>query len=79
MSAALTMPVLAWRLNEVMARYRITNKALAEKLGRHETSISRMRTSNEMPRFSGSELSALCEALAALAGVEVSPSDLLGR
>ncbi|MBW4460515.1 MAG: helix-turn-helix transcriptional regulator [Nodosilinea sp. WJT8-NPBG4] len=69
--------MLTWRLNEVMARHRISNKLLAEKLQRHETSISRMRTADEMPRFSGAELSALCDALSAIAGVRIGPSDLL--
>lgn len=69
--------VLPWRIGEVMARHRITNKALAKRVGRHETSVSRWRTAEEMPRLSGSELGALCQALSDLAGVKILPSNLL--
>ena len=69
--------MIRWKLNELMARHRISNKDLAESLGRHETSVSRMRTSDEMPRFNGESLNALCDALTGLAEVTVNPSDLI--
>ncbi len=58
--------MLRWRLREVMARGRITNRELAERLQKHETSISRMKNSDVMPRMDGDELNSLCNALTAI-------------
>lgn len=55
--------MLRWRLREVMARGRITNRELADRLHKHETSISRMKNSDTMPRMDGDELNSLCKAL----------------
>lgn len=73
--------MLRWRLNEVMARLRITNQELGEAMGRHEVSISRMRSSDSMPRLDGEALNSLCNALTTISrerGVigMVGPSDL---
>jgi len=68
---------IGWFLNVVMARWHISNADLAEKMGRHPTSISRMRTARSMPRMSGEDLALLCEALSALSGKDIDPSDLL--
>jgi DNA-binding Xre family transcriptional regulator len=58
--------MLRWRLRELMARSRITNRELAQYLSRHETSISRMKNSDTMPRMDGEELNSLCNALTAI-------------
>lgn len=58
--------MLRWRLRELMARGRITNRELAERLQKHETSISRMKNSDSMPRMDGDELNSLCNALTEL-------------
>ena len=58
--------MLRWRLREIMARGRITNRELAERLHKHETSISRMKNSDIMPRMDGDELNSLCNALMAI-------------
>lgn len=42
---------------------RVTNKELGAELGRHETSVSRLRSSDEMPRLDGNSLNSLCVAL----------------
>ncbi len=63
--------MLRWRLREVMARDRVTNRELAERLGVHETSVSRLKTSDTMPRIDGEQLEKLCRAL------KCTPSDLL--
>jgi putative transcriptional regulator len=55
--------MLKWRLREVMARGKITNRELAQELGRHEGSISRMKNAEQMPRIDGAELNDLCNAL----------------
>lgn len=58
--------MLRWRLRELMARGRITNRELAERLQKHETSISRMKNSDTMPRMDGDELNSLCNTLTEL-------------
>ncbi|NJK58823.1 MAG: helix-turn-helix transcriptional regulator [Pleurocapsa sp. SU_5_0] len=55
--------MLRWKLREVMARARITNRELAAALEVHETSVSRMKTSDTMPRIDGNTLDNLCNCL----------------
>ncbi len=55
--------VIRWKLNEVMARKRIRNKDLAQDLGITETSIYRLRKTDEMPRLSPERLNGLCAVL----------------
>jgi DNA-binding Xre family transcriptional regulator len=68
---------VVWHLNLIMARWHISNKDLAQELGRHPTSISRLRTATVMPRLGGEELQALCNALGRLSGHDIGPADLL--
>lgn len=63
--------VIRWKLNEVMARKRIRNKDLAKALSITETSIYRLRKTDEMPRLSPERLNGLCAAL------ECQPGELL--
>jgi DNA-binding Xre family transcriptional regulator len=39
-----------------MARRKITNKALAEKLGSHQVSISRLKAQDTLPAIGGEEV-----------------------
>ncbi|MDZ4876728.1 MAG: hypothetical protein CLLPBCKN_006163 [Chroococcidiopsis cubana SAG 39.79] len=63
--------VIRWKLNEVMARKRIRNKDLAKTLSITETSIYRLRKTDEMPRLSPERLNGICAAL------ECQPGELL--
>lgn len=54
--------MIKWRCRELMARYHISNRELATRLGRHETTIPRLKR-DKMPRLNGDELYALCKAL----------------
>ena len=45
---------VSWKLREVLARRKITNKALAEKVGLHPTNISRLKSRDTLPAI-GSE------------------------
>lgn len=45
-----------WKLREVLARRRITNKALAKKLGIHPTNISRIKSRDLLPAIGGDEI-----------------------
>lgn len=55
--------VVRWKLREVMARRRITNKALAVELNVHPTSISRLRTQDVLPEIGGETLGRLIDAI----------------
>lgn len=73
--------MLRWKLREVMARGKLTNRELAQAMGVHETSISRMKTSDTMPRIDGDTLNNLCNALTKLfreKGIDliISPTEL---
>jgi putative transcriptional regulator len=63
--------VIRWKLNEVMARKRIRNKDLAKALGITETSVYRLRKTDEMPRLSPERLNGICAVL------ECQPGELL--
>ncbi len=73
--------MLRWKLREVMARVKMTNRELAQVLGVHETSVSRMKTADTMPRIDGDTLNHLCNSLNHIyrdrgVGVVISPADL---
>lgn len=73
--------MLRWKLGEVMARVKMTNRELAQVLGVHETSVSRMKTAATMPRIDGDTLEHLCNGLNHIyrkKGVKIviSPADL---
>ena len=55
--------VVRWKLREVMARRRITNKALAVELDVHPTSISRLRTQDVLPEIGGEVLGSLIDGI----------------
>ncbi len=52
-----------WKLREVMARRKITNKALADKLKVHQTSVSRLKTQDVLPEIGGEMLGQLIDAI----------------
>ena len=55
--------MIIWRLNRVMAEQRITGKQLAEMLGVHPNTVSKLRRSDEMPSINGETLELLCKYL----------------
>lgn len=62
------LSMIQWRLRQVMADRNITNRALAGKVGLHETSISKLKQRNDMPRIDGGLLDKLCLALDCIPG-----------
>ena len=68
--------MIRWRLSEVMARHKITGKALAEELDVRQESISNWKTSESMPRINGKKVELLLEALTKLAGQTIVFADL---
>lgn len=63
--------MIRWRLNSVMAEKRVTGRWLAERLGVHQNTVSRLRRAEMMPLLDGDKLGLLCELL------ECQPCDLL--
>lgn len=70
LSGTVLMPV-KWNLKRIMKERRWTNRALAAAIGKHETSISRLKNQDIMPQIDNDLLSSLCAVL------ECSPADLL--
>lgn len=63
MSAVLSATSVGWKLREVMARRKITNKALADELGIHQTTVSRLKTQDVLPEIGGSMLGQIIDAI----------------
>ena len=59
--------MIRWRLKEVMARYDIKGKELAEELGVNYSAVSNWRTSKTIPRIGGERIDEICNALSKLA------------
>jgi putative transcriptional regulator len=47
---------VTWKLREVLARRKVTNKALAEKMGVHPTNISRLKSRDTLPAIGNEEI-----------------------
>lgn len=56
MVSALEVGKVSWKLRETMARRKITNKSLAEKLGSHPVSISRLKAQDTLPAIGKDEI-----------------------
>jgi putative transcriptional regulator len=54
---------IRWRLREIMARGKMTNRELATKIGMHENSVSKLKTQDTLPRIGGETLNDICKAL----------------
>lgn len=52
--------MIRWKLNEVLAAKRVTGRSLAEHLGVHENSVSRLRRAKKMPRLEHDTLDKIC-------------------
>jgi len=63
--------MIRWKLNELMAVKRRRNKDLADAIGMTESSVSRLRKKDLMPRMKPETLNGICEFL------ECQPGDLL--
>ncbi|WP_242020715.1 helix-turn-helix domain-containing protein [Microcoleus sp. FACHB-1515] len=62
---------IRWRLREIMARQRMSNKRLAELVGVHPNAISRLKNQDTLPQIGGEMLDALCHHL------DCTPNDLI--
>lgn len=75
---SLAQTLIRWRLNEVMARYHIRPKELAEAMSVSQTTVSNLRK-RQMPRLSEQTLNKLCQALNELCQEDylITPGDLI--
>jgi DNA-binding Xre family transcriptional regulator len=72
--------LIRWRLRELMARYNIKSKDLAQKLDISANAMSALRKAKTMPRLDGVALNLLCNGLNELAEdleKPITPGDLL--
>lgn len=63
MPALLETKVVRLKLRDLMEQYRITNKELGAKIGRHEGSVSRLKSAEKMPRMDSDDLELLAKGL----------------
>ena len=69
MGAVATMPTV-WRVNELMARHRITGKDLARELDISANAMSRLRNAETMPRIDGARLDEIAAAITKLSSIQ---------
>lgn len=69
--------MLRWKLAEIMARHKITNKALVEVLNLSPTAISNLKNSEYLPELNSNKLCNLSQALSKLSGSKITPFDLM--
>lgn len=63
--------LIYWRLRELMARHKMTNRKMAQLTGMHENSISHLKKQDTLPEIGGETLEKLCHAL------NCTPGDLI--
>lgn len=63
--SAVLMPTV-WRLNELMARHRVTGKELADEIGVSANAVSALRKAETMPKINGERLDQIAAALTKL-------------
>jgi putative transcriptional regulator len=64
----LKMPT-RWKLAELMARHKITNKELAVYLDMRPNSITDLKKADSMPRINGEQLDRIAAAITALSKI----------
>lgn len=69
--------MLRFKLAEVMARYHIKNKDLAEAIGVSSAAISGLKHSDSLPEIGGERLCLIAQKLTVLIGKELNPLDLI--
>jgi putative transcriptional regulator len=57
---------VSWKLRECMARRRITQSALADAVGSHQASISRLKNQDLLPEIGSDRIEQIRKAIEAL-------------
>jgi len=83
MPAVIEKRVIKWKLRELMERYRVTNKELGSKVGRHEGSVSRLKSAEKLPKLDSDDIEGIAKGLTEVLrdrgiDITVSSQDLLG-
>jgi putative transcriptional regulator len=73
----LKMSRVKWKLRALMADRKITNKALAEKMGVNPVSIAKLKAQDDLPQIGGETLARMCDAISAISQLPCTPNDLL--
>lgn len=71
------MGKISWKLRQVLADRKLTNKQLADELGSHPTSISRLKQRDTLPAIGSEEIERIRQAISALSGRECFMSELV--
>lgn len=64
------MSKISWLLRPTMARRKITNKALAKHLGKHPTTIARLKAQDILPEIGGDAIEQIRSAISELSQEE---------
>lgn len=62
----LTMARIVWKMRQVMADRKISNKKLAEYMDKHPTGISRLKSQDTLPAIGSDQIELIREAINAL-------------
>jgi putative transcriptional regulator len=63
---ATAMARIVWKMRQVMADRKITNRSLAESLDKHPTGISRLKGQDELPAIGSEEIERIRVAISKL-------------
>jgi len=63
------MARIVWKMRQIMADRKISNKALADFLSRHPTGISRLKGQDDLPAIGSEEIEKIRVAINALSPV----------
>ncbi|MBD2156271.1 XRE family transcriptional regulator [Leptolyngbya sp. FACHB-16] len=69
MSAVLSSPEVSkvnWLLRQTMAKRKITNKALADKIGKHPVTVARLKSQDTLPEIGGEAIEQIRAAISEL-------------
>ena len=69
--------MIRWKLAEIMARYKVTSRALASTLKLSATAISNMKNSDHLPELGSDRICQVSNALTELTGTKITPFDLM--
>ena len=68
--SAPAMARLVWKMRQVMADRKITNRGLAESLKKHPTGISRLKGQDELPAIGSDEIERIRTAINSLSSAD---------
>jgi putative transcriptional regulator len=67
---------VSWKMRECMARRRIKNSALADLVGIHTTSISRLKSQDLLPEIGNERIEQIRKAIENLSAAQYGPCSM---